>query len=164
MNLNPLTQIEPVTIGATVLIFAATYRVMRTSVFLPIVNAMEDRQERIDAGRRAAEEAEQLVCAAEAEAAERLKLAHLEGDRLVQAAREKAERAREERAAAAEAEAVRILEAGRAKITAAREHEVAALRAQALDCVGLACSKLLVPIEDKTVEAIVDTAIAKNIH
>jgi F-type H+-transporting ATPase subunit b len=164
MSLNPIDQLEPVTIGATIAVFTTTYFVLRKTVFVPLVSVMQDRFERVEAGRRAAEEAHRIVEQAEATAAESERLARLEGERIARAAREKAERIRDERVAAAEAEAAGILEVGRTKIATARNAEVTALRTEAVDCVRLACDKLLVPIEPQTAEAIVDGVIAKRVH
>lgn len=164
MNLNPLNQIEPVTIGATVAIFTGTYAVLRKSVFVPLITVMEDRQDRIDAGLDAADEAHRLVCDAEALAGERLRLAKLEGDQILDAAREKAERRREELLTIAQDEATAYLDAGRAKITQTRDAEISELRREALDCVELACAKLLVPVDKATAASIVDSVIAKRIH
>lgn len=164
MDLNPLNQINPVTIGATVAIFSGTYVVLRKAVFVPLVTAMEDRQDRVDAGLDAADEAYRLTREAESQAAERLRLERLEGDQLIDAAREKAERRREEFLSVAEKDAAACLDAGRSKIAQARAAEVSELRREALDCVGLACEKLLVPIDEATAASIVDSVIAKRIH
>ncbi|MCE5190165.1 MAG: ATP synthase F0 subunit B [Actinomycetia bacterium] len=164
MNLNPFNQLDPVTIVATVVIFAGTYAVLRKSVFVPLVTVMENRLERVDAGLDAAEEAYRLTSEAQARAAEGLRLAKLDGDRIIDVAREKAERRRDELLATAEREAAEYLDAGRAKIAQARAAEVSELRREALDCVALACEKLLVPVDKATAASIVDGVIAQRIH
>ncbi|MRS12369.1 MAG: hypothetical protein EG823_04770 [Actinobacteria bacterium] len=164
MNLNPIDQLHPVTIGATIAVFTATHFVLKKAVFGPLVGAMQDRFEYVAEGRRAAEEARTIVEEAEAAAAENERLARLEGERVARVAREKAERIRDERVAAAAAEAAAVLEAGRSTIAAARDTEVAALRSEAVECVRMACEKLLVPIEPHTTEVIVDSVIAKRVH
>jgi len=164
MNLNPIEQIKPLTILATVGVFSATYVALRHVVLLPLVNVMEDRHERIDAGRQAGDTAQRDLAVAAAAAEARVAQAHLEADTVLQASREHAEREREKRIAQAQAEAQTILEEGRAGIIAARNAEIATLRADALDCVSLACEKLAVPLDPITAGTIMDAVIAKRIH
>lgn len=164
MNLNPFDQLNPVTIGATVVIFSGTYVIMRKTVFAPLVSVMEDREERLRRGAAAAEEARTRLCEAEVKAEETRNMARIEADDILRRSRERAEKHREAVVAEAQAQAHRVLDDGRAKLAAARDAEIAALRAEALDCVGLACDKLLVPAERRTAEAIVDSIIAKRIH
>lgn len=164
MNLNPLEQIKPLTILATVGVFSATYLVLRRTVFLPLVNVMEDRRERVDEGREAGYEARRELEAAVRAAEARLAQAHIEADGVLQASREHAEREREKRIAQAQAEAQHVLDGGRATIMSARDAEIATLRAEALDCVSLACEKLAVPLDPMTAGTIVDAVIAKRIH
>lgn len=164
MNLNPIEQIKPLTILATVGVFSATYFALRRVVLLPLVNVMEDRRERIDAGRDAGDEARRDMAAAAAAAEARVAQAHLEADTVLQTSREHAEREREKHIAQGQAEAQRILDEGRAGIIAARNAEIATLRAEALDCVRLACEKLAVPLDPITAGTVLDAVIAKRIH
>lgn len=164
MNLNPIDQIEPFTIVATIVIFVVTYLLLRRFVFLPLVNVMEDRREVIEAGLTAAAEAEEILAEASAEGVARLGEAQAEAQRLVEQARERAARQSEARLKDAQREAQQLLDGGRAGLVQAREAEIARLRAEALQCVTLACEKLEVAVEGTTIEAVVDGVIAKRLH
>jgi F-type H+-transporting ATPase subunit b len=164
MNLNPLDQLEPVTIAATVGIFTLTYAALRRFVFVPLVSVMEDRREHVDAGLDAGREAKRLTDEANAAAASRVEQARADAEGRLEAARERWIHERDARVAQAQAAAQKQLDEGRAKIVLARETEIETLRHEALDCVGLACSKLEVPVDPKTAEAVVDAVIAKRVH
>ena len=77
LNLNPLTQIDPIVIVATIVIFVATYFALRRVFIAPYLAVMEQRErlfesadEMLDhadeAERQAAENAEAAVAAAAA--------------------------------------------------------------------------------------------------
>ena len=58
MQLDPLGQLHPVVIGATVAIVALLYVVLRRWLFTPYVAVLDERQMRIDEGRERLAEAE----------------------------------------------------------------------------------------------------------
>ncbi|HEY5541112.1 MAG TPA: hypothetical protein VIL41_06635 [Coriobacteriia bacterium] len=162
LNLNPLSQIDPIVIVAIIVIFVATYFALRRVFVMPYLAVMEERErlfedaddmlDRADAvERQAAENAEATVAAA-ATAAEELRMA----------SRDSAEQYRRQRVEAATQEASLLLESGRAQIASARAEQGVKLRAQVLDCVGLACDRMLGKHDAETVEAAVDRVMARG--
>lgn len=162
LNLNPLTQIDPIVIVATILIFVATYFALRRVFITPYLAVMEQRERLFESGgdmldhadqaeRQAAENAEATVAAAAAAAEE-----------LRKAAQDGAAQYRRERIGAATAEASKLLESGRAQIASARAGQGEKLRAQAHECVGLACDRLLGAHDDEAIEAAVDRLMARE--
>ena len=162
MNLNPMTQIDPVVIVGIMLIVVVTYVLLRRVFVLPYVRVMEERErlfESSDASlveadgcrRGAKESAEQLVSDA-ADQAEKLR-----ADALAEA-----DEYRAKRMSSASAGATAVLEHGRDEIVADRTAELAHLREQACACVGLACDKLLGGADPVAVATAVDHALARH--
>ena len=162
LNLNPLTQIDPIVIVATIVIFVATYFALRRVFIAPYLAVMEQRErlfesadEMLDhadeAERQAAENAEAAVAAAAAAAEE-----------LRKDSEESAAQYRRERVNAATLEASKLLETGRAQIASTRAGQSETLRTQAHECVGLACDRLLGEHDDDAIEAAVDRLMARE--
>ena len=162
MNLNPMTQIDPVVIVAMVLIVAVTYVLLRRVFVLPYLNVLEQRErlfcdseDRLNEADRCAdtalEEAEQAVADA-AEQAEKIRAD----------AHETADAYRAKRIGEASAGASTVLEHGRELIAADRAKEVERMRTQACECVGLACERLLGKADEQAVASAVDRALARH--
>ena len=164
MDLNPLNQIDPVVIGGVAAIFWVTYLVLRAYVFKPYIAVMESRDARLEEAEAARRTAEKLAEEAEAESGRVMARARETADRVLQEAHEEAERYRRERLQVAGDEIGHFLEDGRASIATARQNELMALRDQALECVGLACEKLVGETNDDVIETAVDKLIARRVH
>lgn len=159
MPLDPLGQLNPYVIVATLTIVAVTYVVLRRWLFEPYIVVLDERQQLIDVGRERLAEAEAIT----RQAAHDVSI--IEAD-----ARAKVEAIQHE--AVEEAEALRkramdqaikdvddLLAGRRAEIAQAREVETARVRTQAVDCVGLACSQLFGQADSLIVESSVDRAL-----
>lgn len=164
MELNPIKQIDPMVIGATVATFTITYVVMRKAFFLPVIDVMERRHARAIAADQKYREADEIVGAAESECDEIREAANEQVSALVAKSRAKADEARESRLAEARAEAERRLEEGRAAIREEADLERAKLRSEAVECVSLSCEKLFGQADPAVVESHVDRVIAKTLH
>lgn len=162
MDLNPLNQIDPVIIAAVLLIVAVTYQVLKRVYFLPYIDVMEAREARLARAEEQALEADAILAGAETQAAAVVDGAREKADRVVREARERAERDRRIAVEHAGEEVGRRLEEGRARIAAARDNELARLRSEALECVGIACEKLIGSTDRPTVEAAVDKLLARH--
>ena len=164
MDLNPLNQIVPVTIGSTMAIFLGTFAVVRKAYFLPYVHVMEAREARFERAKEQHSEADRMWAESEAIATEVVSSAQAEADSIVKAGKDQSERERKTILEDAMQEVTGTLERGRAEIAKARESELATLRQQAADCVGLACEKLVGGVDRITVESAVDKLIAKRVQ
>lgn len=163
MDLNPLNQIEPYLIIAVVVLFALTYQVLKRVYFLPYIDVMEAREARLVAAEAQADEAVAILEDAERQAGELVDSARERADRIVREARDRAESERRLAAVTAGEQAGKALEEGRARIAAARTTELERLRSEALDCVGIACEKLIGEADPATVEAAVDKLLARKV-
>lgn len=164
MELNPLKQIDPVVIVAVMIVFALTYVVLRRVFFGPYIQVMEERSRRLESGREQAEDARVLIETAEAEAAQLMDRVREKADRAVREARQSAEGAGRRTVEATLEEVGVLLEQGRARIAQARENELSVMRQEALDCVGLACSRLVGTSDLSSIEMAVDKLIARRAH
>jgi F-type H+-transporting ATPase subunit b len=159
MQLDPIGQLDPYVIVATLAIVAVTYVLLRRWLFTPYLAVLDERQTRLDAGKERLAEAEAVakqavwdVASIEADA--RAKAAVIEHDSL-----EEAETHRKRTMDAAIHDVDKLLAKGRAEIAKDREQETARVRAEALTCVDSACSQLFGKADAMIVESSVDRAI-----
>jgi len=164
MELNPLKQINPVVVASVIVIFTCTYYVLRKVFFLPLIEVMEKRHERIQNSQLQLTEAQRIVGQAEKEASEIVAKAREEADSISRDMRERIEEIRKAGIDTAKDGADRFLEDGRKGILMSKEAEQAKLRKEAVECVGLACDKLLGKVETNTVESVIDKLMAKRMH
>ena len=164
MNLNPLMQIEPYVIAGTILVFASTYLVLRRMFADRVVGVMEARRVRCESAAARCEEAHTLITEAEAEAATVVEEAAQEAEGRIQVAREQAEleKGRVVREARDRAEA--LLREGRMTISAEKEREISLLHREAVECVTLACDKIVGPVDPDVVNTTVDRVVARAIQ
>lgn len=164
MELNPLNQINLATIAIVIAVFTVTHFVLRRTFFLPVIEVMERRRERLEAAAALREQAAELVRDADTEAATILERASERASRVQQALRDGAQAVRGERLAAAREENAALLETGRKAIAEDREAELAKLRADTAECVSLACERLLGGVDPRTVDGVVDRLVARRVH
>jgi len=164
VDLNPLNQLNPYVIVSVMIVFSVTGVLLRKLFFLPYIEVMERRAQRLEAADAMFEEAERIVVEAEAEAAEGTTRAREKVDLLLRETREKTETYRRETVDAAMAEVATLLEQGRSRIAEARENEMTSLRTQAVECVNLACSKLMGSSDEESTTAAVDKLLARRVH
>jgi len=159
MQLDPIGQLNPYVIVATMVIVALTYVALRRWLFVPYIVVLDERQARLDAGRERLAEAEasrqQAVWeVASIEADARAKAEAIEHDAL-----EEAEAHRKRTMDEAIRDVDVLLARERAHIAKAREQETARVRSEAVTCVGVACTRLFGEGDSMIVESSVDRAI-----
>jgi F-type H+-transporting ATPase subunit b len=164
MDLNPLNQIQPVVIVSAMAIFGFVLFALRKLYFLPYIEVMERRALRLDEAAAQEAEADRLVGEAQSEADSLLTEAREEADRVLREAREASERRRREILEKANVQAAASLEKGRSRLASARTTELSSLRQEAVDCVAIACEKLLGEPNDEAAAMAVDRVIARKIH
>ena len=162
LNLNPLTQIDPIVIVAIIVVFIATYFALRHFFVYPYLAVMEERERLFDAADDTLDRADEVERLAAINAEATVATAAAQAEELRGSAQLLAEEYRRERVDAATKEASALLESERAKILAARAGQAEKLRAQALDCVGLACDRMLGHHDAETVDAAVDRLMARG--
>ena len=163
-GLNPIDQIQIPVILAIIGIVVATFFALRRVFFSPYVRVMEERESRLEAADSVIAEAGAVVAAAEPQALRLVTEAREKADELLRLTREEDDAYRRTVVDAAMQESSAALEQGRAEIAEARETEVASLREQAIECVSLACGKVLGRSEPDAVVAAVDKLLARRVH
>jgi F0F1-type ATP synthase membrane subunit b/b' len=166
LNLNPLSssQLDPIVIVAIIVIFAVTYFVLRRVFVFPYLAVMEERERLFEHSDETLDHADTIEAQAAEDAEVTVARAVASAEELRAKAQEDAEQYRRQRVESATGEASTLLESGRAEIASAREGQAEKLRAQALDCVGLACDKLLGGHDDEIIEAAVDRLMARGMR
>jgi F-type H+-transporting ATPase subunit b len=164
LSLNPLDQIDPIVIGATVAIFALTYFTLRRVFVLPYLRVMEQRERMFEEADERADEEDRATGEAEQQAKAKVAEAREAADELLGEAAQQADAYKTERLQSATTTASERLEQGRAEIAQARESELARLREEAVDCVGKACDRLLGESDPAAAEVAVDRLLSRRVH
>jgi F0F1-type ATP synthase membrane subunit b/b' len=164
MELNPLKQLNPAVVTATIATFTVTYVVLRKVFYLPTIEVMERRNaRRLEADDKYAE-AQRLLAEAEQEATRIREEANEQVRGAVERSRAQVDEVREAGLAAARAAAETLLETGRGAIRTEAELERARMRTEVVECVSLSCEKLFGRVDRAAVESNVDRVIAKTVH
>lgn len=160
MVLNPLAQINIVTIGALIAIFLVTFFLLRRIFFLPVIDVMEKRAARIETARTKKAEAENLLSRAQLKAEEISAEARAEAERIADAAKGEMIKVREAKTAQANAEADAIQAKGRDEVLVLKRSEEAKLKEDLCVCVNRTLSKMIGPVDEKTVRFMVNKVLA----
>jgi F0F1-type ATP synthase membrane subunit b/b' len=162
MALNPLTQINLVTIGAVIVIFLVTLFLLRRICLVPLIAVMERRAARIVAARALAVEADALLVSAHREADAARAAATAEATQLVERVREEIAAIRGQRLGQARAEAEAILAKGREESRTLLQAEDARLTDELSSCVSAALRKMIGPVEGAAVRFMVKRVLAEK--
>jgi len=161
MQLDPFKMLDLRVIAACMGIVLITYFVLRRWFFLPYIEVMQERAERIDKGRALRDEAKQITDGAQWEVASIQGKAKADAEELERSSQVQSADYRKEAMAAAVVEIDGILSAGRLEIAEEAKSEATELRTQAIECVGLACEQLLGARDQVLIESAVDRALAR---
>jgi F0F1-type ATP synthase membrane subunit b/b' len=166
LDLNPLSasQIDPIVIIAIIVIFAATYFALRTVFVFPYLAVMEERERLFEHSDETLDRADSVELSAAENAEATVASAGATAEELRARGQESAEQYRRQCVETATQEASTLLESGRAEIAAARAGQAERLREQALDCVGIACDRLLGQHDSEVVEAAVDRLMSRGMR
>lgn len=159
MTLNPLEQLNLITMTAIAAIFLVTFFLLRRVVFLPLIAVMEKREQRLECCRLIEQEASALLRKARGEAESILTEAADQARRLSGAGEEELMKIREERCALASAEAEKILAMGREEVLRLAEEEQAKLISHLLTCSRQALVKLIGEVDEDTLRFMVDRVV-----
>jgi F0F1-type ATP synthase membrane subunit b/b' len=164
LNLNPLSQIDPVVIVAVIVIFVVMFLLLRRLYVRPYLQVMEAREDLFSTARGQSAEGERITRESELHAEQVLSKAATDAEELRSAAQSRADAYRKEQLAQASLESSGLLEKGRAELLAVREHERASVQSQAIECVTVACTQLLGDVDAEAVESTVNRLMERNAH
>ena len=164
MDLNPLNQLNIFIIAATVLVFVGTYLALRRIFADKVVRVMEERRIRCEVAEQLCQEAQASIAEAEQGATELAEKTADEAEGIVQVAREEAMVAKGKAISEARRQSEEELRACRQRIEQEKQAEIARVRTEAIECVNLACEKIVGQVEGDVVTATVDRALARTIQ
>lgn len=161
MDLNPINQLEWWVMLPVGVVIILTYIGLRRFFVLPYVKVMEEREGIFMTADEQREQAQTVRAESEHEAEAILSAAREEADTQVKAARDQAESYRTQVLETASSETSRRLEQGRGEIDRARTKARTHMREQAIDCVQMACTRLLGTSTKDSASEAVDEALAR---
>lgn len=160
MGLNPLEQLNPVTMAAMALIFLATFFILRKVFFTPLIEVMGKRADKIERGRARFQEADALIKKAQEEAARIAAEAAEAAERIHAEVKEELARIRDSKRAQANAEAEIILARGREEIARLKEAEQARLKEHLLTCSKQTLVKMIPQVDEEKLRFVVKRVLA----
>jgi F0F1-type ATP synthase membrane subunit b/b' len=155
INLNPISQIDPIVIVVVALIVVVTYLLLRRVYVLPYLEVMETREGRFSVARQQSAQAAEVRRSSDLQAEAILAEAAASSEDIRNAAAARADAYRRELLAEASQRASQSLESGRAELRSVRERELATVQTQAVECVTAACEQLLGGADAEAVESTV---------
>ena len=161
MNINPLTQIDVRVILIVMVIVTLTFFGLRRFFVAPYLAVMLERDRLLDEARASDEQGQALLADADADAARLKEEARIAARELVSEAQSRADEYHATVLARAAEDASHRLEAGRGKIAQRRHAESAAIREHAIECVGIACARLSVPVDERAAAQAVDEVLTR---
>jgi len=160
MDLNPLEQLNLVTMAAMAAIFLATFFVLRTVLFNPLIDVMEKRAGRLERSRARYQEADALIEQAREEAAGIAAEAAETAERFSEDVRRELAGMRESKRALANAEAEQILARGREAVAHLKEAEQARLKDHLLTCSKQTLVKMIPEVDEEMLRFVVNRVLA----
>jgi F0F1-type ATP synthase membrane subunit b/b' len=159
MNLNPLEQLNLVTMAAMAAIFLVTFFVLRTMFFNPLIDVMEKRAGRLERSRARYQEADALIEQARGEAARIAAEAAETAERFSEDVRRELAGIRESKRALANAEAEKILANGREEVARLKGTEQARLKDHLLTCSKQTLVKMIPTVDEEALRLVVNRVL-----
>jgi F0F1-type ATP synthase membrane subunit b/b' len=160
MDLNPLEQLNLITMVAIASIFLVTFIILRKVFFLPLIEVMETREAKLERSRARYQESSALLEKAKEEAKGIAAEAAGAAEHLFYEARGEVAKLREAKRAQASAEAEIIITRGRDEVARLREAERARLKEHLVTCSKQTLFKMLHEVDEEALRSIVDRVLA----
>ena len=159
MNLNPLEQLNLITMAAMAAIFLATFFVLKTVLFTPLIDVMEKRAGKLESSRARYQEADALIEQAREEAARIAAEAGETAERFSEDVRRELAGIGESKRALANAEAEKILASGRAETARLKATEQARLKEHLLTCSRQTLVKMIPTVDEEALRLVVNRVL-----
>jgi F-type H+-transporting ATPase subunit b len=159
MGLNPLEQLNLVTMAAMAAIFLVTFFILRRVLFNPLIDAMEKRAGRLERSRARYQEADALIEQAREEAKEIAAKAAEVAERFSEDVRRELAGIRESKRALANAEAENILASGRAEAARIKGTEQSRLKDHLLTCSKQTLVKMIPAVDEEALRLVVNRVL-----
>jgi len=159
MNLNPLEQLNLVTMAAMAAIFLVTFFVLKKVLFSPLIGMMEKRAGKLERSRARYQEAGVLIGQAREEAARIAAEAAETAGRASEDVKRELAGIRETKRAQANAEAEKILANGRAEVAHLKGTEQARLKEHLLTCSRQTLVKMVPTVDEEALRLVVNRVL-----
>ncbi len=159
MDLNPLEQLNLITMAAMAAIFLVTFFILKKVFFTPLIGIMEKRAGKLETSLARYQEADALIGQAREEAARIAAEAAETAERLSQDLRKELAGIRESKRALANAEAEKILAGGREEVTRLKGMEQARLKDHLLACSRQTLVKMIPTVDEEALRLVVNRVL-----
>jgi len=159
MNLNPLEQLNLITMAAMAAIFLVTFFILKTVFFTPLIDVMEKRAGKLERSRARYQEADVLIEQAREEAARIAAEAGETAERFFEDIRRELAGIRESKRALAGTEAEKILASGRAEVSRLKGTEQARLKEHLLTCSMQTLVKMIPTVDEEALRLVVNRVL-----
>ncbi len=160
MALNPLDQINPITVVGIMIIFTVTYFILRKTLFLPVVQVMDNRAKKIKSGRATIARAEFLLCDAQGKAERILTEAQEEAERITEESKKETAGLKEQDIAQANKKADAILFKEQKEIRLLKQTEQDKLEQGLIYCVSKTLKKSIGYTDEKVILSMITKVLA----
>jgi F-type H+-transporting ATPase subunit b len=160
MDLNPLEQLNWITMVAMASIFLATYGILRKLFFTPLLTVMEKRDGKLEKAQARYEEARSVTEQAQEEARRIVADASQAAEQMHEEVKGEIARTRESRCATARTEAESILAMGREEVARLKDEEQAKLKDRLLTCSGQTLAKMIPEVNEEALRFVVNRVLA----
>jgi F0F1-type ATP synthase membrane subunit b/b' len=159
MGLNPLEQLNLVTMAAMAAIFLVTFFILRRVLFNPLIDVMEKRAGRFERSRARYQEADALIEQAREEAKGIAAKAAEVAERFSEDVRRELAGIRESKRALVNAEAENILASGRAEAASIKVTEQSRLKDHLLTCSKQTLAKMIPTVDEEALRLVVNRVL-----
>jgi len=159
MGLNPLEQLNLVTMAAMAAIFLVTFFVLRKVLFNPLIDVMEKRADKFERARARYQQADALIKQAQEEAARIAAEAAETAERFSADVKRELAGTRESKRALANAEAENILLSGRAEAARIKGTEQSRLKDHLLACSKQTLVKMIPMVDEEALRLVVNRVL-----
>jgi F0F1-type ATP synthase membrane subunit b/b' len=159
MNLNPLEQLNLITMAAIAAIFLVTFFILKKVFFTPLIGIMEKRAGKLESSRARYQEADVLIEQAREEAARIAAEAGETAERFSEDVRRELAGIGESKHALANAEAEKILASGRAEVVRLKGTEQARLKEHLLACSKQTLVKMIPTVDEEALRLVVNRVL-----
>lgn len=159
MGLNPLEQLNLVTMAAMAAVFLVTFFILRKVLFIPLIEVMEKRAVKLERAHARYQQAETLIRQAQDEAARISAEAAETAERFSADVKRELAGIRESKSALANTEAETILARGRAEAARIKGMEQARLKDQLLACSRQTLVKMIPTVDEDALRLVVSRVL-----
>ncbi len=159
MSLNPLDQLNLITMAVIAAIFLVTFFILKKVFFTPLIDILEKRARKLESSRLRYQEADKLIKQAQESAARIATEAGETAESFSENIRKELARIENSKRALANAEAEKILADGRVEVARLKETEQARLKDHLLACSRQTLLKMIPTVDEEALRLVVNRVL-----